>query len=200
VTKPFRTWPSTHPFSDKASPYPLLCIRRMTDLGWFFTFGGSRMQCQINCIIKLSIIRGRTSINRPSNSRALHIHIQKRHTPGRIGSFPKLNIKPCYMTLTWRCWWINHALVSHNMGDQQRNKLALQPMVNMWRRNWQECYIISRTTWNHGSLKLSAWQSTNNVKVGGLIFTHFWFPTSSSAVLSLERDTYLRPKYIWSSI
>jgi hypothetical protein len=33
VTRPCRMWPSTLPFSGQASPYPLLCIRRMTYSG-----------------------------------------------------------------------------------------------------------------------------------------------------------------------
>jgi hypothetical protein len=34
VTNPFPTWPSTYPFSDKASPYSLLCIRQITNVSW----------------------------------------------------------------------------------------------------------------------------------------------------------------------
>jgi hypothetical protein len=61
VTNRFRTWLTANPFSDKSSPYPLLGNRRDQKNDIF----GS--------VIKLSIVRGRTGINWPSNRLAVVI-------------------------------------------------------------------------------------------------------------------------------
>jgi hypothetical protein len=73
VTKLFGTWLTANPINDKVSPYPLFGNRLI------------RIMPYLGSVVKLSMVRGRTSINWPSNSREESTWWPRGNSLGRSG-------------------------------------------------------------------------------------------------------------------